>query len=93
MVAVNTAAFLHAKMEGILGHFRRVDFEAGERVGVTEAPLPDSHRTATPTVSRFLAILKCKFLGVSIWYQEFRQGSKREKSKEIQEICVGQERG
>lgn len=37
--------------------FGRVDFEAGERAGVADAPLPDSHRTATPTVSRFLAIL------------------------------------
>ena len=47
-----------------IGHFRRVENEAGERVGVAVAPLPDSHRTATPTVSRFLAIFRCKFLGV-----------------------------
>ena len=47
-----------------LGRFCRVDFEAGERVGVAVAPLPDSHRTATPTVSRFLAILWSEFLGV-----------------------------
>lgn len=38
--------------------FGRVDFEAGERVGVAVAPLPDSHRTATPTVTRVLAILQ-----------------------------------
>ena len=62
MVAVNTAAFLHAKKEGILGHFRRVDFEAGERVGVADAPLPGSHRTATPPVSRFVGVLREKII-------------------------------
>lgn len=56
--------------------FGRVDFEAGERVGVANAPQPESHRTATPTVSRFLTILKGKSLGVSIWHQESQQGSK-----------------
>ena len=48
--------------------FRRVDFEAGERAGVADAPLPDLHRTATPTVSRFLAILRSEFLGVRYWH-------------------------
>ena len=56
--------------KSMLGHFRRVDIIAGGRVGVANAPLPDSHRTATPTVSRFLAILKVKFLGFSIGHQE-----------------------
>ena len=37
--------------------FCRVDFEAGEKAGVAVAALPDSHRTATPTVLRFLEIL------------------------------------
>ena len=41
--------------------FGRVDIIAGERVGVANAPLPDTHRTATPTVSRFLAIFMSGF--------------------------------
>ena len=48
--------------------FGRVDFEAGERVGVAVAPLPDLHRTATPTVTRVLAILQREFLGVRYWH-------------------------
>lgn len=92
-MTVDCGCLFVCQNEGILRHFRRVENQAGERVGVADAPLPDSHRTATPTVSRLLAILKCKFLGVSIWHQESKQGSKGEKSKEIQEICVGQERG
>ena len=48
--------------KSILGHFRRVENEAGERVGVAEAPLPGSHRTATPTVSRFVGVLREKII-------------------------------
>ena len=44
--------------EAKMRRFGWVDFEAGERVGVAVAPLPDSHRTATPTVTRVLAILQ-----------------------------------
>ena len=50
--------FQEAKMR----RFGRVDFEAGERVGVAVAPLPDSHRTATPTVSRFVGVLREKII-------------------------------
>lgn len=35
-------------------NFHRVENQAGERAGVAVAPLPDSHRTATPTVQGFL---------------------------------------
>ena len=40
---------------GSFADFRRVENQAGERDGVAIAPQPDSHRTATPTVSRFSA--------------------------------------
>lgn len=34
-------------------HKVKVDFQAGERVGVADAPRLASHRTATPSVRRF----------------------------------------
>ena len=67
-VAVKYDCLFVCQKEDVLGHFRRVDFEAGERGGVADAPLPDSHRTATPTVTRVLAILQREFLGVRYWH-------------------------
>ena len=63
-VTVNCGCLFQCQNEGILGHFRRVENEAGERVGVAKAPLPDSHRTATPTVTGFLTTEVRNILGV-----------------------------
>lgn len=61
-VTVDGGCLFLCQNEGILRRFRRVENQAGERVGVADAPLPDSHRTATPTVSRFVGVLREKII-------------------------------
>ena len=55
--------------------FGRVDFEAGERVGVANAPQPNTHRTAMPTVPRFVSIFEEKILGVGFWHEKIARVS------------------
>ena len=72
-MTVNCGCLFLCQNEGILRHFRRVENEAGERVGVADAPQPNLHQPAMPTVSWFVGIFgggfyrgQCLIHGVTI---------------------------